>query len=388
MLRAIIITVTVAVLGLSAGCAEDSPTVQSPGPDTPDDSPSATTPTPSDEETDPTAPSSPSGPKAPPTPRVAATVASNLTSPWGLAYLPDGSALVAERDTAEIKRVVPGGSTTTVGTVPDVEPRGEGGLLGLAVAPTFESDRFVYAYYTAAEDNRIVRMPYKNSRLGSPEVVLDGIVAAFIHNGGRMVFGPDGYLYVGTGDPDGVHAQDRDSLGGKILRITPDGSPAPGNPFEGSPIWSYGHRNVQGLAFDPDGRLWASEFGQNTWDELNLIRKGGNYGWPEVEGIEHERGFIDPVRQWHTEDASPSGLAYADGALWMAGLRGERLWRIQIRDGRAVGTPRAFFSGDFGRLRTVARAPGGGLWLVTSETDTRGSPNPGDDRVLRLRLTR
>jgi glucose/arabinose dehydrogenase len=389
--RAIITTLTVAALGLGAvGCAEDSPTTEGPGAGGRDDSPSAapTSPSPSDDQTSDSPSPSRNPRQAPPEPEVAATLARDLTSPWGLAYLPDGSALVAERDTAEIKRVVPGGRTSTVGTVPGVEPRGEGGLLGLAVAPTFSSDRYVYAYFTAPEDNRIVRMRYQNSRLGTPEVVLDGIVAAFVHNGGRMVFGPDGYLYVGTGDPDEDHAQDRDSLGGKILRITPDGEPAPGNPFEGSPVWSYGHRNVQGLAFDPDGRLWASEFGQNTWDELNLIRKGGNYGWPEVEGIEGERGYIDPVRQWHTDDASPSGLAYADGALWMAALKGERLWRIQIRDGKAVGTPRAFFTGDFGRLRTVEQAPGGGLWLITNETDTRGSPEPGDDRVLRLRLTR
>ena len=322
-------------------------------------------------------------------PRIAGTVTTDLTSPWGLAFLPDGSALVAERDTGEIKRVVRGGSTTTVGTVRGVEPGGEGGLLGLAVAPTYASDQLVYAYYTSDEDNRIVRMRLEGSRLGPQRVVLDGIPSAGVHNGGRLLFGPDGHLYAGTGEAsDQPLAQDRDSLGGKILRITPAGAPAPGNPFPGSPVWSYGHRNVQGLAFDSGGRLWASEFGQDTWDEINLIRKGGNYGWPEVEGIAREDGFVDPLAQWRTSEASPSGLAYADGALWMASLRGERLWRIQLNGTRLAGKPRAFFTDDLGRLRTVARAPGGDLWLSTSNTDGRGDPRDGDDRILRLQLSR
>ena len=322
------------------------------------------------------------------TPRIAGTVATDLTSPWGLAFLPDGSALVAERDTARIKRIGKDGAVSTVGTVPGVRARGEGGLLGLAVARTFSSDHLLYAYFTAGTDNRIVRMRYSDSGLARPHTILDGIPAAFIHNGGRLLFGPDGYLYVGTGDPDRTHAQDRDSLGGKILRITPSGAPAPGNPFPDSPVWSYGHRNVQGLAFDPGGRLWASEFGQDTWDELNLIKKGHNYGWPRVEGIGHRAGYTDPLAVWHTDDASPSGLAYASGSLWMAGLHGERLWQIPIAGTHVASRPTAFFTGDLGRLRTVAAAPGGGIWLSTSNTDGRGNPRRGDDRILRLRLTR
>ncbi|MEQ7124811.1 PQQ-dependent sugar dehydrogenase [Actinopolymorpha sp. B11F2] len=385
MRHVIVAVVATTALGLLGACADD------PAPETngnPPDSSQTATASSSPEEGTPAEDEDSRRAGPPPAPRIAGTVATGLTSPWGLAFLPDGAALVAERDTARIKRIARGGAVSTVGTVPGVVPGGEGGLLGIAVSPTFERDRFVYAYYTSGDENRIVRMPSTGSRLGRPQTVLDGIPGSGIHNGGRMVFGPDGFLYVGTGEAsDEPLAQDLDSLGGKILRITPDGEPAPGNPFD-SPVWSYGHRNVQGLAFDDDGRLWASEFGQSTWDEVNLVRPGRNYGWPEVEGVAGERGFVDPVAQWPTDEASPSGLAYADGALWMAGLRGERLWRIQIDEGRVIGEPRAFFTEDLGRLRTVEPAPGGGLWLTTSNTDGRGDPRDGDDRILRLSLDR
>ncbi|MFD2079731.1 PQQ-dependent sugar dehydrogenase [Actinopolymorpha cephalotaxi] len=288
-----------------------------------------------------------------------------------------------------MKRVQRDGATVVVGTVPGVRHGGEGGLLGLAIRPwTFWRDHYVYAYFTTATDNRIARMRYTGGTLGAPEVILSGIPAAGAHNGGRLVFGPDGFLYAGTGDATvGANAQDLASLGGKILRIRGDGTPAPGNPF-GTAVWSYGHRNVQGLAFDPWGRLWADELGANTWDELNLIRPGNNYGWPIVEGVAHDPRFVDPLAQWPTSEASPSGLAYSRGALWMAGLRGQRLWRIQISGDQVVGTPEAFFTGVYGRLRTVARTWRGDLWLVTNNTDGRVPPRPGDDRILLVRLTR
>jgi glucose/arabinose dehydrogenase len=332
---------------------------------------------------------------------VEGTVVDDLTTPWGLAFLPSGEALVAERDTGKIKLIRKSGTAKTVGTVKGVRALGEGGLLGLAVAPTKgDKDPLVFAYLTTANDNRVIAMPYDRSeeKFGPARTILTGIPSGGVHNGGRMTFGPDGYLYIGTGDAshDSL-AQDRDSLGGKILRITRDGEPAPGNPFPGSPVWSYGHRNVQGLAFDDEGRLWATEFGQDTWDELNLIQKGGNYGWPEVEGMAEESAaaartseedFIDPVAQWRPDDASPSGLAYAAGSLWMACLRGERLWRIEIDGTRVVGKPRVFFRSSYGRLRTIALAPDDTLWLTTSNTDGRGNPADHDDRILRLRLTR
>jgi aldose sugar dehydrogenase len=307
-------------------------------------------------------------------------VASDLEAPWGLVPLKDGSFLISQRDTRKIVRV-DNGSTSSMRTIDEADPAGEGGLLGLAIT---ENEKTVFAYYTAANDNRIVSMSWDGRELGAPKVILRGIPKAFIHNGGRLVIGPDGYLYVGTGESgDEGLAQDKDSLGGKILRLRLDGRPAPGNPFDNE-VFSYGHRNVQGLAFDDDGRLWASEFGQQTWDELNLIREGANYGWPEVEGSGNARGMTNPKVVWRTRDASPSGLAYWQGDLWMAGLRGERLWQIPL-DGTSTGDPTAHFRGDYGRLRTVEVAiDGNSLLLSNSNTDGRGDPASDDDRLFRI----
>jgi len=209
-------------------------------------------------------------------------VAGGLEAPWGLAFLPDGSALVSERDSGRILQVRPGTGAREAGTVPGVVAGGEGGLLGLAVSPAFERDQLVYAYFSAATDNRIVRFRLGG---GQAEVLVEGIPKAGIHNGGRIAFGPDGMLYAGTGDAsERSRAQDPASLGGKILRLRPDGGVPAGNPFPGSPVWSIGHRNVQGLAWDDAGRMFASELGQNKVDEVNRIERGANYGWPEVEG--------------------------------------------------------------------------------------------------------
>jgi glucose/arabinose dehydrogenase len=321
----------------------------------------------------------------PPTPQVAATIATNLAAPWGLAFLPDGSALVSERDTARIK-LIANGAVTTVGTVPGVQPGGEGGLLGLAVAPTFATDRLVYAYFTAAGDNRVVRMRF-DTGLGTPEVIISGIAKNTIHNGGRLAFGPDGMLYVSTGDAgNSANSQNPNSLNGKILRVTPTGAAAPGNPTAGSRVYTMGHRNVQGLAWDGAGRLFASEFGQNTWDELNLIQAGRNYGWPTVEGIANNPNFVDPLVQWSTAEASPSGIAFAGDTVWLASLRGQRLWAVPVQGGALDGNPVAFLNGTLGRLRLVTTAPDGSLWLMTNNTDGRGTPRSGDDRVVRLTL--
>ncbi|KES06477.1 glucose sorbosone dehydrogenase [Streptomyces toyocaensis] len=325
---------------------------------------------------------------------VARTVATGLESPWGLAPIPGGDLLVSSRDEATITRVDGRtGKKTELGEVPGVSPSGEGGLLGIALSPEYASDRMIYAYFTSASDNRVVRLIHDEDKpagqqLGEPDTVFRGIPKGVIHNGGRIAFGPDRMLYVGTGESgDTGLSQDKESLGGKILRLTPEGEPAPGNPFPGSPVYSYGHRNVQGLAWDGKQRLFASEFGQNTWDELNAIEPGDNYGWPEAEGRSDDGGFHDPVAQWSTDEASPSGIAFAEGSIWMAGLRGQRLWRTPLKGTEASADPQAFLEGEYGRLRTVVPAGGDKLWLVTSNTDGRGDPKDGDDRILELRVS-
>ena len=315
------------------------------------------------------------------------TIATGLSVPWGLAFLPDGTALVTLRDRGDVLHVTEGAKPVSVGRVLGVVPGGEGGLLGIAVSPTFASDRTVFAYFTSRDDNRVIRMTFDGAALTADRVIVKGITKAGNHNGGRLAFGPDGYLYIATGDAGKRDpAQNKGSLSGKILRVTADGSPAPGNPFPGSRVWSLGHRNVQGMAWDKAGTMYASEFGQNTWDELNRIEPGRNYGWPVVEGIAHRSGFVDPIAQWPTDDASPSGIAVgADGAVYMAALRGQSLWRIPLDGNGKVGTPERLLQGRYGRLRTVVTAPDGRLWLVTSNT-FRGAPRPGDDRILALRL--
>ena len=317
------------------------------------------------------------------------TVATGLNVPWALAFLPDGTALVTERNSGRILSVTAPASgsvasnqvaaatrVTEVARIADVAPRGEGGLMGIAVSPNYATDRWVYVYYTAVQDNRIVRL-----RLGeTPQPIVTGIPKASIHNGGRIAFGPDGMLYAGTGDAsEKGESQNTSSVAGKILRMTPEGKPAPGNPF-GNLVYSYGHRNVQGLAWDANGQLYAAEFGQNRYDELNRIEAGRNYGWPQVEGTGDNPAYVNPVATWSTSDASPSGLAIMDGRAYLACLRGAKLYRIGL-DGTGA---QQLLSGEYGRLRAVAVAPDGTLWVTTSNKDGRGSPSDGDDRILRL----
>ena len=313
------------------------------------------------------------------------TITDGLQSPWGLAFLPDGSALVTERDSARVLRIDPAtGTATPIGRVRGVVPGGEGGLLGIAVPPG-PAPTTLYAYATTATDNRVLALGWNGSRITGQRPILTGIPKAQIHNGGRLAFGPDGMLYVATGDAAQVQlAGDRRSLAGKVLRITPDGKPAPGNPYRGSPVWSIGHRNIQGLAFDSSGRLLASEFGTQLADELNVIKPGRNYGWPRYEGPAKDRRFVDPIATWSpTSKASPSGIAILGPNVFVASLRGEVLWDVPLR-GAGAGEPKALDLGELGRLRTVAVAPDRSLWLMTSNTDGRGDPRSGDDRLLRI----
>ncbi|GAA0321972.1 PQQ-dependent sugar dehydrogenase [Kineococcus aurantiacus] len=320
-------------------------------------------------------------------------IATGLDVPWGLAVLPDGTALVTLRDQARVVRLGPGvrdvlGTDGPDGEVPDVAPAGEGGLLGVAVSPAFTTDQHVFLYQTARDDNRVVRYTLVQNRLTQATPIVTGIPKNTTHNGGRLAFGPDGKLYVGTGDAqDRPSAQDVGSLGGKVLRVEADGSIPSDNPFQGSRTWSYGHRNVQGFGWDATGRMIASEFGQDTWDELNVIRPGGNYGWPEVEGPGDGGGeYVAPLQTWATADSSPSGVAVTPDAVYVAALRGQRLWRVPLNPDGPTGTPDAYLDGTLGRLRTVEVGPDGSLWVLTSNT-FRGTPRQGDDRLVTVPLT-
>ncbi|CAN5217048.1 PQQ-dependent sugar dehydrogenase [soil metagenome] len=365
--------------------------------------PAPTTPPP----TRPSGPTSPSPTGAPPsTPTSAATqapgdveeaeleatvVASGLEAPWEVVFTAEGRVLLTERDTGVVSEVADDGAVTELQTLP-VESQGEGGLLGLAVAPATEDaghQPLLYAYLSTSEDNRIVRFVPGDE----PEPVLTGIPRARIHNGGRLAFGPDGMLYVGTGDAGASEsAQDPESLAGKVLRLTPEGEVPDDNPTPSSPVWSLGHRNVQGLAFDADGALFASEFGPDRDDEINRIEPGANYGWPVVTGEAGEDGFVDPIFVRQPADASWSGLAVlTDGAipqwegdLFVAALRGERLWRLALDAAGAVVESEELFVGELGRIRQVVQAPDGALWLLTNNRDARGDPAQDDDRIIRI----
>ena len=333
---------------------------------------------------------SPGGPLDPPPPGVQPAgrpdvVVSGLSAPWSMVRLESGSTLVSERDSGVILEVEEDGELREVATVAGVAAGGEGGLLGLAVA-----DDALFAYLTTATDNRIESFELRGSpgsyTLGEPTEMLTGIARASNHNGGRLAIGPDGMLYATVGDASQPSsAQDRASLNGKILRMELDGSAPSDNPAAGSLVYSLGHRNPQGLAWDDEGRLWAAEFGQDTWDELNLIEPGGNYGWPAVEGIAKDADFIDPAYQWATDDASPSGLTFVDDTLFMAALKGERLWVLY--PDREIGVDAVeYFAGEYGRLRDVTPGPDGSLWMLTNNTDGRGTPQQGDDRIIQVPL--
>ncbi|WP_345802669.1 PQQ-dependent sugar dehydrogenase [Microbacterium sp. AZCO] len=319
------------------------------------------------------------------------TLASGLAAPWSVVPLEGGGALISLRGDGTVLELTAAGQLRTAGVVPGVVSGGESGLHGLAVWADGDQ-RWLYAYHGASTDNRVERMPLLGEpgalSLGDPELILSGIARAGNHDGGRLAFGPDGYLYVTTGDAgDRAAAQDEASLNGKILRLTPEGDPAPGNPF-GTAVYTLGHRNVQGIAWTSDGTMWASEFGQDTFDELNRIEPGGNYGWPVHEGVAHDDAYVDPVATWATDDASPSGIAAVGETVFLASLRGERLWIVDTEAPGIARDPVATLVGEQGRLRDAVAAPDGSLWILTNNTDGRGAPRPGDDVLLRLELAR
>jgi glucose/arabinose dehydrogenase len=320
------------------------------------------------------------------------TIADNLYTPWSMAFLPDGDMLVTERS-GTIKRIGDNGQTYTVGNVQETR---EGGLLGIALHPDFAGNNYIYVYFTTDGSgtltNRIDRYTLANDVLTNRQTILADIPAASNHNGGSIAFGPDDKLYVTTGDAAQRDlAQDTDSLAGKILRLNDDGTVPSDNPFNNL-TWSYGHRNPQGIAWDSQDRLWSVEHGPSgEWkgrgkDELNLIEKGANYGWPIIAGDEQAGGMRRPVAQsGDNETWAPAGIAYLDGSLYFAGLRGETLYEAKINSASDV-TLRSYFTQEYGRLRGVT-ASQGSLYFTTSNRDGRGTPRDNDDKILRVQIS-
>jgi len=320
-------------------------------------------------------------------------ISSGYTIPWDIAWSPDGQqALITERDDFRVQRLNrSGGGKTQVGTVPNSQTTdGEGGLMGVAFSPTWNgtTDQDVFFMHTSTDGNRIAKMTYNGTTLSGYTSILGGIAKNRFHNGGRLRFGPDGYLYATTGDGQtSSRAQDLGSLNGKILRITKTGAAAPGNPFN-TRVYSYGHRNPQGIAWDSQGRLWESELGNSSADELNLIKPGRNYGWPTCEGTCSTPGMENPKRTWGVAQASPSGIAIVRDVVYMASLRGTRLWRIPLAAGEGTGTPTAYYVGTYGRLRAVTKVPGeDAFWLGTTNADNNGGGADGSDRIFRVSIT-
>jgi glucose/arabinose dehydrogenase len=364
-----------AVLALTAGCAfgPPSPDEQGQSPNLPAPSAPSADPQSSDDADQ----------------EVVVTVlATKLEIPWGMAFLPDGSALVTERDTARILKVGPGSgddglTVTEVQRLAQVEPSGDGGLLGIAVSPKYASDKTVYIYYSTAKDNRVAKLVLK----GKPQDILTGIPRTADDNGGAIAFGPDGDLYVGTGDGTaaGTEAQNAKSLGGKILRMTTAGKPAVGNPVKNSLVWASGFHNVQGFAWDKGKRMYAGDNGQPKYGELNVIVKGGNYGWPKADGNGAGAAYKNPMISWPTADSSCAGVATLEQNVATACLLGKRIWLAGVTgNGTVLGSPQALLVNQYGRLRGLVAAPDGSLWASTSNQEDAGDPGPDDDRIIRL----
>lgn len=320
-------------------------------------------------------------------------VAQNLDTPWAIAFLPGGDMLVTERP-GRVRLIHDGKLVEQpVFASNSITELGEGGLLGIAVDPNFIQSHFVYLYYTYRVSgttvyNKIVQMTYENASLSNEKVLVDEIPSSSNHDGGRLRFGPDGYLYATTGDAETPsQAQDKNTLNGKVLRMTKDGSPAPGNPFSNL-VYSLGHRNPQGLAWDDQGNLWETEHGRSGvstgYDELNLIQSGNNYGWPTIQGDETKTGMQKPIsNSGATTTWAPSGLAYLNGALYFGGLKGQSLYRVTVK-GNTLSTLTPYLQGQFGRIRDVMVGPDSMLYITTSNQDGRGSPSPTDDKILKV----
>ncbi len=318
-------------------------------------------------------------------------IAKDLEIPWDIAFLPGGELLVAQRP-GRLVRIDASGQQHSVPFKQLVEG-GEGGLLGIVLHPNFATNRWLYMYTTESgaggqTKNRVVRYTYADDTLTNDKVIIDNIPGAIYHDGGRMAFGPDNLLYITTGDATvSANAQNKNSLAGKILRLHDDGAIPPDNPF-GTAVYSYGHRNPQGLAWDGSGQLWETEHGRSGvasgLDEINRIEAGANYGWPDSEGDTVKSGTIGPVRHSGSMTTwAPASAAIIGNRLFFGGLLGEALYEAQL-DGKNIVGLKTHFKGELGRIRTVRVGPDGLLYLTTSNRDGRGSPLAGDDKIIRV----
>lgn len=333
-------------------------------------------------------------------------VASGLEVPWSLAFAPDGRLFFTERP-GRIRVIQQGKLLDEPVARLDVAAVSEGGLLGLVLDPDFQSNGFIYVQYTYRDiiglKNRVERLTIKDNKAGENRVIIEGIPGNAIHDGGRVKFGHDGKLYITTGDAGNTQSsQDTGSPAGKILRLNPDGSIPADNPFPGSPVYSYGHRNPQGLAWQPGtGILFSTEHGSSAHDELNIIRAGGNYGWPLVRGKETAPGLIPPLVESGEDTWAPSGMTFYQGSvfpqwqgnLFFTALRGTHLHRVILSRQEAttgstgetsVQLEERLFQGELGRLRDVTVGPDGFLYFITNNRDGRGVVRPGDDHIYRL----
>jgi len=372
------------------------------------------------------------------------TLITGLRAPWELLFLPDGQALIDERDSGTISQINKDLSVHKVAftsTTPPCVKFCEGGTLGMTYAADRQGGKLsLFVFLTTLKDNRILKYDLDsdesgNWSLSNKRVILKGIDRSGLsttHNGGRLAIGPDGKLWVSLGDAgmSGSTSQNWNRLAGSVLRMNLDGSVPSDNPRPGKYAWAKGLRDTQGMAWDNYGNMWTTEFGQDTWDELNLMEKGKNYGWPLAEGLYKfvdtplppgnpgsngqgtaespapqptipampsdkelmkDSRFTPPVLAWHPMDAACSGIAFVRGSLISACLRGGKLWVIPVLGDRKLGEPQAFFVGKFGRIRKATLAPDGSIWIITSNKDGRGGwskggENPLDDRVIRVEM--
>jgi len=335
--------------------------------------------------------------------------ATDLDVPWDMDIAPDGRIFLTERS-GKI-RVIEDGKLSDSAMIDlggEVYAESEAGLLGLVIDKNFDENRYFYVYHTYRENgetkNRVLRMIERDHRAFVDKVLIDDLPGAPNHDGGRVKIGPDGMLYITAGDAlDPLSSQDVNRFAGKILRIRPDGSIPEDNPFPGSPVYSLGHRNPQGLAWHPDtGMLYSSEHGQSAHDELNLVEPGANYGWPLVQGSETAipadkadqlgpGALKPPLAHSGNETWAPSGMAFITkgpwkGMLLAANLRGNQVMAFRLDpSGQTVLSRTVLFKNGFGRIRNVYEAPDGSLYVMTNNRDGRGSPRDGDDKLIRFR---